>query len=814
MSQRYEVQGKIGEGGLGEVYLARDTQLDREVALKRVRAPEDADMAQLETDLIREAKTLSALQHPNIVTIYDVGRDDKGPFVVMELLKGETLDQVADRGKLSVADFTEVVLQVMEGMVAAQSRGLVHRDLKPGNLMVNWLASGKFQVKILDFGLARFTRQAKPQTADQGDGIFGSIYFMAPEQFERLPLDARTDMYSLGCIFYQVLTQRHPFDGETAVDVMVSHLQHLVTPLHEIRSDVPRWMCDWIMWLVHREMEDRPEDARTALDAFVRQTLPHAPAETAASVARAVKVVGRGKGPGGTTQPVTSHGRTGSGKSTQQVRGGTTHSARSSRPAVRKVPKQDNRNSWIAIGVMSLAIAGVAWYKFWGPGSKFSKKPETAMEVLDRMSKNARPEGNAETVGQLLEISENGERAVEVGEVLERLQGDGVSGAIAKALNSARGPNRMALINAIAKRPSAEGMKALAEAAGNDTGETLKLSMKALAKSGDAGNVTALLAHTGKITEAEDRRHFMATTGTLLGREADPAARVKLIAPALSTAPAAALPGILALLEGVDHPSANDVLRDEIAAGGERQRAALEVLPGWAAADNQFLFALINMAEKKDKDLLAPLCARLSAQDRHGEAAAVVGLLKSVAPLCTSPKAKEAFTTALGTLGSDAALAYAREQNAASAVQEITRRMAGLASLAKSDTQLDSKSASIFSLQRDAYYSDTVRYISGWKLRSTRIAWDIRTDAAATVEVDIQQSLSEQEPRTVRVSLGPDSRVAKVQSTRSSEDFAVINAGRFSLPAAGTWRLWLEGVEVPPGGTIMNIRSVTLRHAR
>ena len=183
MTPRYEVKGKIGHGGLGEVYLAYDTRLDREVALKRVKPQEEgeAGAVSLAADLLREAKTLSALQHPNIVTIYDVGKDDSGTFVIMELLKGETLDQVIDRGKLSTEDFHEVVQQTMEGMVAAQALGLVHRDLKPGNLMVIHLASGKFQIKILDFGLAKFSQLAVPQTQDQEKGIFGSIFFMAPE---------------------------------------------------------------------------------------------------------------------------------------------------------------------------------------------------------------------------------------------------------------------------------------------------------------------------------------------------------------------------------------------------------------------------------------------------------------------------------------------------------------------------------------------------------------------------------------------------------------------------------------------------------
>jgi len=374
MTQRYEVKGKIGHGGLGQVYLAYDTQLDREVALKRVRPPEEGEEGAktLAFDLVREAKTLSALQHPNIVTIFDVGCDEKGPFVIMEYLKGETLEEVIERGKLSVEDFSEVVFQVMEGMVAAQALGLVHRDLKPGNIMVNWLASGKLQLKILDFGLAKFSRFAVPQTQDQGEGIFGSIFFMAPEQFERLPLDSRTDMYSLGCIFYQILTQKHPFDGHTPVDVMVSHLQHLVTPLHELRTDIPAWMADWVMWLIGREMDERPADARTALEYFNAQQsgLPTAPPVSTPKTAP-VRVVGRGAAPGHQTQAMHASGQTKAipAAIAQRARGGSHSSAVSSRAFARRasghvkgLPKP--KVHWVSV-LTGFLIIGAAFWIFW-----------------------------------------------------------------------------------------------------------------------------------------------------------------------------------------------------------------------------------------------------------------------------------------------------------------------------------------------------------------------------------------------------------------------------------------------------------------
>ena len=189
MNQRYEVKGKLGHGGLGEVYLAYDTQLDREVALKRVKPQEDNETSTktLAADLVREAKTLSALQHPNIVTIYDVGTDEKGPYVVMEYLKGETLDQVIERGRVDGGGFSRDRAPVHGGhgrrrhpwasSTATSSRG---------NVMVNWLPSGKIPAQDPRLRPRQIFQTAVPQTQDQGAGIFGSIFFMAPEQFERL----------------------------------------------------------------------------------------------------------------------------------------------------------------------------------------------------------------------------------------------------------------------------------------------------------------------------------------------------------------------------------------------------------------------------------------------------------------------------------------------------------------------------------------------------------------------------------------------------------------------------------------------------
>ena len=267
---RYEIRGKIGQGGVGAVYRAWDKRLSREVAIKRVLADTHYENEQEAiSHLLKEATALSSVQHPHIVTVYDAGVDEDGPYVVMELLDGRTIDEMIARGTLVWPDFRQVAIQSQEALIAAQDLDIVHRDLKPTNVMVVWLPSGKFQIKIVDFGLAKFSPRPSIQTIDHGDAVFGSIHFMAPEQFERTPLDQRTDMYAIGCLYYFTLTGQYPFSGDNAPHVMAAHLQHQVTPLQELRPDLPVWVCDWVMWHINRGMDDRPANAREALQRFL-----------------------------------------------------------------------------------------------------------------------------------------------------------------------------------------------------------------------------------------------------------------------------------------------------------------------------------------------------------------------------------------------------------------------------------------------------------------------------------------------------------------------------------------------------------------
>ncbi len=277
MEDRYEIIGKIAQGGLGSVYKARDLRMSRDVAIKRILTnPDDSSVTEEATrQLIKEASALASIQHPNIVTVYDVGKDADGPFVVMELLTGQTLEEIVSEGSMTWEDFRTLALQSLEALICAQELHIVHRDIKPGNIMINWLPSRKFQVKVVDFGLAKLSSKPSLQTIDQSDGVFGSIYFMGPEQFERIPIDQRVDIYAIGCVYYYALTGNYPFDGDTAVEVMASHLQHHVTPIQEVREGIPLWACNWIMWLINRQPGDRPASAREALEIFVDNDAAH-----------------------------------------------------------------------------------------------------------------------------------------------------------------------------------------------------------------------------------------------------------------------------------------------------------------------------------------------------------------------------------------------------------------------------------------------------------------------------------------------------------------------------------------------------------
>jgi serine/threonine protein kinase len=266
IADRFEIRELIGSGGLGDVYRAQDHHLNRAVAIKRVRMVVQQNDRRLVEQTWREAMTTACLQHPNIVTIFDYGIDQDGAYVVMELIEGETLEEILVRGPLQYEDFLRFAQQSLEAVIAAHALGLIHRDLKPGNFMIARAAEASlFQVKILDFGLAKYLDSPQPQSIDHFNSLMGSIHYMAPEQFQRLPIDHRTDLYSLGCIFYEAVTGHPAFDGENVSELIDAHLKKTPFPMKQLRRDISPRLDRWISRLLERDANKRPPTAAEAL---------------------------------------------------------------------------------------------------------------------------------------------------------------------------------------------------------------------------------------------------------------------------------------------------------------------------------------------------------------------------------------------------------------------------------------------------------------------------------------------------------------------------------------------------------------------
>ena len=204
---------------MGEVYKARDTRLDRIVAIKVLPA-HLADRAELRERFEREAKTIASLNHPHICTLYDTGHQDEIDFLVMEYLEGETLAQRLRKGSLPIQQVLQYAIEIADALDKAHRKGITHRDLKPGNIMLT-----KTGTKLLDFGLAKLKQEVAPATPDSqlptmksaitGEGtILGTLQYMAPEQVEAKEVDARTDIFAFGAVVYEMATGRKAFEGK------------------------------------------------------------------------------------------------------------------------------------------------------------------------------------------------------------------------------------------------------------------------------------------------------------------------------------------------------------------------------------------------------------------------------------------------------------------------------------------------------------------------------------------------------------------------------------------------------------------------
>jgi Tol biopolymer transport system component len=261
----YELVNPLGEGGMGAVYRATDTRLGRDVALKVPAEALLASPAAIER-FQREARAASSLNHPNVCTIHDVSGDP--PYLTMELLVGETLQQAIARGPIDLVAVLDIAIAVADGLDAAHAKGLVHRDIKPANVFLT--ARGP---KILDFGLAKTTDGSDLQSPSDGatrtvlspvtdaGTTVGTVAYMSPEQLRGLVLDARSDLFSFGLVLYEMITARPAFTGETTAVISAAILHTLPAPPRTVRADVPPKLDDIVMRLLEKDREDRYQTA-------------------------------------------------------------------------------------------------------------------------------------------------------------------------------------------------------------------------------------------------------------------------------------------------------------------------------------------------------------------------------------------------------------------------------------------------------------------------------------------------------------------------------------------------------------------------
>lgn len=371
---RYQVRSRIARGGMATVYLATDLRLERRVAIK-VMHGHLADDNSFKTRFVQEARSAARLAHPNVVNVFDQGQDSDMAYLVMEYLPGITLRELLkDYKTLTPEQTVDIMDAVLAGLAAAHKAGIVHRDLKPENVLL----ADDGRIKLGDFGLARAT---SANTAT-GQALLGTIAYLSPELVTRGVADARSDIYSVGIMMYEMLTGDQPYVGEAPMAIAYQHANDSVPTPSSKNPTVPAELDELVLWATVRDPEERPRDAREMLDRLreVEPAIrgPHSPrteqgtmvltdaAVPAAAATAATQVIGPRVAPAATsTLEASEHDETAA--------------------LAKGADRRKRRGYWIFALVLLLTglAAGTGWYFGAGPGA-LATVPQTAGELPDR----------------------------------------------------------------------------------------------------------------------------------------------------------------------------------------------------------------------------------------------------------------------------------------------------------------------------------------------------------------------------------------------------------------------------------------------
>lgn len=812
MTDRYQILEPLASGGRGDVFRGWDSSLGREVAIKRIRGRDaKAD------DLVREARILSSLQHPNIVTVYDVGVDSEGAYIVMELIKGETLDDLIVRGALTTKDFRSLVIQSLEGMIAAHAAGLIHLDLKPGNLMITWHASGTFQVKILDFGLAQGTQPAT-QTTDDQDGVLGSVHFMAPEQFERLPVDVRTDIYALGAIFYYALTQQYPFQGETSPQVMVSHLYHRFTPLLACRPDLPSNLCAWVERFMSRKPDDRPQSMAEALQSF--RSLNHEPVAVAVAMAdETVQAPKKKLLPAAQTggQPrnrlsTTSLPKSATGSATRKTDSYTPPTPQPSRrPA--GLPKW----SYVTIPFLVILIGGFAVVRY----IDHSRHAARQQRLLDLMSEE-RPQGSDLDVRLLFEFLEDPATSPGAAQALSKLEGgDYIEAMLTAHLDHAKSiAARVNLLKVIGLRGVRTAFgKVIVHVEDRNT-EVRKAAWDALGMITAPTDLPLLIDRLGNVEPAE--RDF-AEQALVSAIEASPDRSVA-IKPAIGAYQSASGTEasriiLLSVLGRAGGPDGLKLLTTAMADKSVEVRRA----------------ALTALAQSPTHDPLPDLAARFSLEtDPPSRVLILMAATEVISQPGPMPQhelfdcAKQLYEGSKNVREKDQALAAisrVTDQSTISffdalAISEPNRKREAEAISKALQAKLSQVvaigagaklAADKAEFQRAGAMSVMADILVNWMSEADWASWLVQMTDPGDYEVDVTQAHASDNLGSYEIDLAGQRLVTAVVKTKGSTDFQAFVAGKARVAKPGIYKLTLRPLEIPPNETLFRLRGLEIK---